>query len=53
MKNLSYEELVFTNGGSSVPVISNDEYVQAGYEIGYRIGRAIGQTIKDFKSIFS
>lgn len=42
MRNLSKFELVNTNGGESVPVVSDNKVVQAGYEVGYRVGRAIG-----------
>lgn len=45
MRNLNSEELMRINGGEvggSVPVVSDNAVVQAGYEVGYRVGRAIG-----------
>nr|WP_299031665.1 hypothetical protein [uncultured Tenacibaculum sp.] len=46
MRNLTYIELIEINGGNTVPVVSDDSAVQAGYEVGYRIGRAVGNTLR-------
>ncbi|WP_428743380.1 hypothetical protein [Tenacibaculum sp.] len=52
MEELTFNELILTNGGNTVPVVSEDPSVQEGYSIGYRIGRALATTVNMFKSIF-
>lgn len=56
MRDLEQSELISVNGGAnvggSVPVVSSNALVQAGYSAGYRVGRAIGQTINDVGEIF-
>ncbi|POS01008.1 hypothetical protein [Flavobacterium croceum] len=53
MKNLSYNEILEINGGSTAPHVSNNSDVQAGYSVGWHIGHAIGQTIKDVGTMVS
>lgn len=53
MIDLNNDELVLTNGGTTVPTGSSNALVNLGYVAGWHAGHAIGQTIKDVGGMVS